>query len=68
MFSFSPSQGLVKYIVVGISWVMVGNYVKRKKNDAWWKDGQNCKRWKRKKKKEKREREKKKMKSVPLCL
>jgi hypothetical protein len=31
MFSFSPSQGLVEHILVDISWIMVGNYVKRKK-------------------------------------
>jgi len=47
MFSFSPSQGLVEHALVDISWVMVGNYVKRK-NDAWWKDGQICQRWKKK--------------------
>jgi len=31
MFSFSPSQGLVEHALVNISWVMVGNYMKRKK-------------------------------------
>jgi hypothetical protein len=31
MFSFFPGQGLVKHILVDISWIMVGNYVKRKK-------------------------------------
>jgi hypothetical protein len=31
MFSFSPGQGLVEHILVDISWIMVGNYVKRKK-------------------------------------
>jgi len=30
MFSFFPGQGLVKHILVDISWIMVGNYVKRK--------------------------------------
>jgi len=31
MFSFFLGQGLVEYIFVDISWIMVGNYVKRKK-------------------------------------
>jgi len=31
MFLFFPSQGLVEHILVDISWIMVGNYVKRKK-------------------------------------
>ena len=31
MFSFSPGQVLVEHALVDISWVMVGNYVKRKK-------------------------------------
>jgi len=33
MFSFPPSQGLVEHILVDISWIMVGNYVKRKKKE-----------------------------------
>ena len=31
MFSFFPGQGLVEHILVNISWIMVRNYVKRKK-------------------------------------
>jgi hypothetical protein len=34
MFLFFPGQGLLEHILVDISWVMVGNYVKRKKSDA----------------------------------
>jgi len=31
MFFYSPGQGLVEHIPVDISWIMVGNYMKRKK-------------------------------------
>ena len=30
MFSFYSGQGLVEHILIDISWIMVGNYVKRK--------------------------------------
>jgi len=30
MFSFSPDQRLVEHILVDISWIMVGNYGKKK--------------------------------------
>ena len=31
MFFFSPGEGLIEHILVDISWIMVRNYVKRKK-------------------------------------
>jgi hypothetical protein len=49
-------------------WVMVGNYVKRKKMMLDEKMGKIARSEREKKKKEKREKKEKKMKSVPLCL
>jgi len=61
-----PSQGLLEYIIVDISWIMVGNYVKKKKVMLDEKMGEVAKgeRKKRKKKKKKKKREKKR---APLC-
>jgi len=63
MFFFSPGQGLVEHIFVISHGIMVGNYVKRKKEVML--DEKMGKVVKCKKKKE--EKEKKKKKSVPLC-
>jgi hypothetical protein len=62
-----PSQGLLEYIIVDISWIMVGNYVKRKKKvmlDEKMGEVAKGERKKRKKKKKKKKREKKR---APLC-
>ena len=41
---------------------------KKKKSDAWWKDGRSCQRWKKKKKKKEKEKKKRKEKSSFVFL
>ena len=48
-----PSQGLLEYIIVDISWIMVGNYVKKKKVMLDEKMGEVAKGEKKKRRKEK---------------
>jgi len=74
MFSFSPSQELVEHILVDISWIMVGNYMKRKKkvmlDEKMGKVAKGERKKQKKKRKRKRKRKEKKRiekKSVPLC-
>jgi len=63
MFSFSPGQGLVEHIFMISHGIMVGNYVKRKKEVMFdEKMGKVAKCKKKKKRKKKKEK-----KSVPLC-
>ena len=65
MFLFFPSQGLVEHILVDISWIMVGNYVRKKKVMLDEKMGKVVKG--EEKKNKVAQKEKKKKKSVPLC-
>jgi len=63
MFFFSPGQELVEHILVDISWIMVGNYVKRKKKVMLDEKMGKVAKGERKSK----EKKKIKKKSVPLC-
>jgi hypothetical protein len=60
MFSFSPSQELVEHILVDISWIMVGNYMKRKKKVMLDEKMGKVAKGERKKTKEKKKKKKKK--------
>jgi hypothetical protein len=62
MFSFSPGQGLVEHIFVISHGIMIGNYVKRKKEVMLdEKMGKVAKCKKKKKRKRKRKKKEKKM-------
>jgi polyferredoxin len=67
MFSFSPSQGLVEHILVDISWIMVGNYVKRKKKVMLDEKMGEVAKGERKKRKKKKKKKKEKRKEL-LCV
>jgi uncharacterized membrane protein len=63
MFSYSLGQRLVEHIIADISWIMVGNYMKKKKKVML--DEKICKVFKGEKK---RKKEKEKKRKVFLCV
>jgi len=65
MFSFSLGQRLVEHIIADISWIMVGNYMKKKKKVML--DEKMGKVFKGEKKKKKK-KEKEKKRKVFLCV
>jgi len=70
MFSFSPGQGSVEHIFVISHGIMVGNYVKRKKEEVMLdeKMGKVAKGKKKKKERKKKGKEKKKKKMFLYVL
>jgi hypothetical protein len=71
MFSFYSGQGLVEHILIDISWIMVGNYVKRKEKkvmlDERWAKLPKVKKKKKRRKRKGKEKKRIEKKSVPLC-